>query len=284
MLNIFLFIRRHFNLLLFLFLQVISIYFIIHYSKYHEASFRNISINLTGKVNTRYNNIRQYLYLKKTNDSLLLANEILYNKLRSDYGIPDTVSKSIIDTIKIDSLIQYKKYTYYGATVIANSVSAQNNYLVLSRGKSDQLHEGMGVVDVNNAVVGIISEVNDHYAIVMSLLHKDSHVSGKLSKGGEAGILNWDGKEPNIITLTNISKSAKISKSDTIITSGFSTTFPRGLMIGKVEAVFTDPSSNFYKVKFKSSANFYNLQYVYAIDNANQQAVKELLENIKKEP
>jgi len=243
-----------------------------------------MSINATGKINQRYTAVQQYLYLKKTNDSLLAANENLYNKLRSDYGIPDTVSKAVIDTIQLDSLVQYKKFNYYGATVISNSVSAQNNYLVLSRGKSGNLHEGMGVVDVNNAVVGIITEVNDKYAIVMSLLHKDSHVSGKLSKGGEAGILYWDGKEPNLITLTNIPKSAQISKADSIITSGFSTTFPKGLMIGRVTSVYTDPSSNFYKVKFKSSANFYNLSYVYAIENVNQQPVKQLLDNIKKEP
>ena len=67
----------------------------------------------------------------------------------------------------------------------------------------------MGIVDPNNAVVGIITEVADDYAVVMSLLHKDSHISGKLLKAGETGHVTWDGKEPNIITLTDIPKSAK---------------------------------------------------------------------------
>ncbi|MEI2748740.1 MAG: rod shape-determining protein MreC [Ferruginibacter sp.] len=132
---------------------------------------------------------------------------------------------------------------------------------------------GMGVVDPNNAVVGIVTDITDKYAVVMSLLHKDSHISGKLFKGGEAGTLNWDGKEPNIITLTNIPKSAKIVKGDSIITSGFSTTFPRGLMIGRVEGIYTEASNNYFKVKFRSAANFYNLQYVYVIENAEQEAV-----------
>lgn len=284
MLNIFLFIRRHFNILLFLFLQGLSISFIVQYSKYHHAAFGNFTNNITGKINTRYSRVQHYFHLKSINDSLVKANEVLYNKLRENYALPDTAARLVVDSVRVDSLLKYKKYRYLSAGVISNSVSVQNNYIVLSRGTKGSLKEGMGVVDPNNAVVGIITQVNENYAVVMSLLHKDSHVSGKLFKGGETGTLSWDGKEPNFITLTNIPKSAKINKGDSIITSGFSTTFPKGLIIGRVEAVYTDPTSNFFKVKFHTAANFYNLQYVYAIENEDQDGVAEILQTIKKEP
>ena len=282
--NIFLFIRRYSNFILFLVLQVVSVYFIVRYSKHHHAVFGNFTNNITGKINNRYSSIQQYFHLRKTNDSLLRANEALYNKLKSDYAFPYSASRSVIDSVRVDSILQYKKYTYMGARVVSNSVSTPNNFIVLARGRTGQLKEGMGVVDPNNAVVGIITEVTDQYAVVMSLLHKDSHVSGKLLKGGETGTLNWDGKEPNIITLTNIPKSAKISKGDSVITSGFSTTFPKGMMIGRVEGVYTEPSSNYYKVKFKTAANFYSLQYVYVIENAEQEAVNQILDKLKQQP
>ena len=98
------------------------------------------------------------------------------------------------------------------------------------------------------------------------------------------GTLNWDGKEPNLVTLVNIPKSAKIAKGDSVITSGFSTTFPKGMLIGGVEGVYTDPSSNYYKVKLFTAANFYNLRYVYAIDNKHQEPVTQLLDKLKKQP
>ena len=139
--------------------------------------------------------------------------------------------------------------------------------MVLSRGSKDGIKEGMGVIDPNFSVVGIVTEVNQQYAVVMSLLHKDSHISGKLQKTGETGTLSWDGEMPNIITLNGIPKSAKINKGDTIISSGFSTALPKGIKIGNVEEVFKEKSTNFFKVKFRTSANFYNLQYVYVIDN-----------------
>ncbi len=282
--NIFLFIRRHFNFLFFLFLQVLSIYFIVHYSKYHHATFGNSANNITGNINKRYSGIQQYFYLKQTNDSLLKANEMLYNKLKSNFAVPDSAYRSVIDSIRVDSILQFRKYKYIGARVISNSVSNQSNYIVLDKGSRDSVKVGMGVIDPNSAVIGIVTEVDEKYAVVMSLLHKDSHISGKLLKKGETGTLNWDGSIPNIITLTGIPKSAKINKGDSIISSGYSTAFPLGMKIGTVQAVYKEKSTNYFKVNFQSAANFYNLQYAYIIENADQQGVNNILDKIKTQP
>lgn len=281
--NIFLFIRRYFNFLLFIVLQIVSISLIVHYSKFHEAAFGSVANQVTGKINERYSAVERYFQLRKTNDSLLIANERLYNKLKENYELPDSVSRTYIDTFSIDSLRQYRKYTYIGCRVVSNSVVAQNNFLILSKGSRQGLKDNRGIVDQNNSVVGRITEVSDDYAVVMSLLHKDSRISGKLLKTGETGTVIWDGVEPNVVTLTGIAKGVKIAKGDSVITSGFSTTFPKGLLIGRVEAVFKESSTNNLRIKLRTAANFYNIQYAYAIDNVNIEPVKELLDKLKKQ-
>ena len=280
--NIFLFIRRYFNFLFFLLLQGFCIYLIVHYSKYHNAVFGNIANQLTGKVNTQYSRVEHYFRLKKTNDSLVSANEKLYNKLKANFELPDTSSKTVIDTIRVDSVEQHRKYTYFGAKVVYNSVASQNNFIVLGRGQAQQLKEGMGIIDPNNAVVGIITELSNDYAVVMSLLHKDSHISGKLLKGGETGTLNWDGRIPNIISLIGIPKSAKIAIGDTIISSGFSTSLPKGMIIGTVTELIPEKSTSNYLIRFRSATNFYNLEYVFAIDNKQTEDINNLLDKVKK--
>ena len=265
-------------------MQIFSVYLIVTYNEYHHAVFSNSANNFTAGINTKYANIQQYFYLKKTNDSLLKANEFLYNKLKADFSLPDSLPRTYIDSMKIDSITKYRKYSYQGARVISNSVTNQSNYLVLDIGKNNGVKEGMGVIDPNKSVVGIVSEVTDKYAVVMSLLHKDSHISGKLLKGGETGILTWNGVDPNYISISNISKSAKVIKGDTIISSGFSTALPKGMYLGFVEALYKESSSNFYKIKFRCAANFHNLQYVYVISNADQEGVKEALDKIKIQP
>ena len=277
--NIFLFIRRYANLLVFLFLQVISIYFIVSYSKYHEAAFGNTANRFTGRINKQFNKVEYYFQLKKTNDSLLKANEVLYNKLRSNYNISDSLDKMVIDTMRIDSIMRYRKFNYFNAKVVANSIAAQSNFIVIT---GDNVHKkGMGIVGISNDVVGVITEVDGNYATVMSLLHKDSKLSGKLLKTGETGTLSWDGKKPNILSLNNIPKSAKVSLGDTIITSGFSAIFPKGIMIGRVTDIKPETSNNNYRITLKTTANFHNLEYVYAIESADAEPVKNILEKAK---
>lgn len=279
--NIFLFIRRYFNFILFLLLQGFSIYLIVHYSNYHKAVFSKSMNQVTGRVNEQYSKVEYYFQLKKTNDSLVAANEKLYNKLKADFEMPDTAANYLVDSIKVDSMEHIRKYRYLPAKVVYNSVASQSNFIVLGRGSSAQVKEGMGVIDPNRGVVGIVTEVSKDFAVVMSLLHKDSHLSGKLLKGGETGTLSWDGKTPNFISLGAIPKSAKVAKGDTVISSGFSTSIPKGMMMGIVDEVKADKGTNNFLIRLKTAANFYNLEYVYVIENKQAENIKTILEQVK---
>ena len=281
--NIFLFIRRYLNFILFLFLQAFCIYLIVHYNRYQNAVASESMNEITGHINNQYNGVAYYFQLKTTNDSLVKANAELYNKLKTDFELPDTTNKIVINTIKVDSITLGRKYLYKEAKVVANSVSSSTNYLVLGRGSDQQLVKDIGVVDPNNDVIGIITDVSSNFAVVMSLLHKDSRISAKLKKGGDAGMVTWEGQDPTQLTLSEIRKSAKVAKGDTVVTSGFTTTFPYGLNIGTIEEIIPEKSTSHYIIKLKTCANFYNLQYAYAIDNLQKDEINRLLEKAKKE-
>jgi rod shape-determining protein MreC len=126
----------------------------------------------------------------------------------------------------------------------------------------------MGVIGPDG-IVGKVIFISDNYSRVMSLLNRKSKVSAMLKKGLYSGELEWDGKDPSFLTLHSIPKSAKVQKGDTILTSNVSEklSFPAGLMVGRVEEIIADPSSNFLTLKVRSATNFYTLQYVYLSDN-----------------
>lgn len=279
--NIFLFIRRYFNFLFFLMLQVFCIYLIVHYNRYHNAIGTTYMNEVTGKVNKQYNKIDDYLQLKKTNEQLASDNERLRNRMPENFEMPDTSFKIISDSIPKDTTGASRKWVYQKAKVVSNSVTAQNNFVVLGRGFAQQLRKDEGVIDPNNGVVGIVTDVSENFAVVMSLLHKDSKISVKLKKGGDAGQVIWDGQVPNRLSLIDIRKSAKVAKGDTVLTSGFTTTFPYGLLVGIIDEVIPDKGTNNFIIKIKSAANFYNLQYVYAIDNLQKDEINRLLEKAK---
>lgn len=278
--NIFLFIRIYFNFLFFLFLMGLSFYMLFRYNRYHHTVYSGLANEVTGNISKRFNNVEYYFQLKRTNDSLVMANEALYNKLKQDYEMPDTVNKVAIDTINTDSLQPQRKYLYMQAKVIHNSVSQPNNYLELHRGARQGVLPDLGVIDVNNAVVGTIMEVSDNYSVVMSLLHEQSYLSARLKKSGEAGTVIWDGKAPDILILKDVSKTVKIASGDTVITSGMSDRFPAGLLVGLVKEIVNDKKSSTYTVKIKTAANFQNLQYAYIINNLQKDEPGQLLKKV----
>lgn len=208
----------------------------------------------------------------------------MLNQLKENFESADTISHDVKDSVAIDTLGTRRKWRFYQAKVVASSVSAQNNFIVLHRGSGQQLKEGMGVVDPLNGVVGKIIEVTDDYAVVISLLSKtpDFKVDAKLKKGGETGSITWDGSEPNLVTLTNIRKSADVKKGDTVYTSGATTTFQYGLMVGTVAEVIPEKSTSNFKITVRTTANFYNLQYVNVIENIEKEKIEGILKQAEK--
>lgn len=263
-------------------LQVYCIYLIINYNTYHQAVGSAYMNEITGSVNKQYNKVDNFLQLNKSNEALKKENEWLRNQLKANFENPDTANQVITDSIPFDTLGNKRKWLYQGAKVVSNSVTTQNNFVVLNRGAGQQLRKDEGVIDSNNGVVGIITEVSENFAVVMSLLHRDSRISGILKNdplGG--GSIVWDGKEPNYLAFINVRKSARAKRGDTVITSGITPTFPYGKMIGVIDQIYPDKSTNNFVIKIKSAANFYNLQYVYAIDNAQKDEINRLLEKAK---
>ena len=259
----------------------VSFFMLFSYNSYHHAVYSKTANEITGSINKRYNSIEYYFQLKRTNDSLVKANEALYNKLRQDFEIPDTINTVAIDTMNLDSTHKERKYLYMQAKVISNSVNRLNNYIELHRGALQGIEPDMGVIDINNAVVGTVVDVSDNYAVVMSLLHEQSNLSARLKKGGETGIISYDGKTHGILYLKDVSRFAKINSGDTVITSGFSDKFPRGLLVGYVKDIINDKSSSTYTVRVIPAANFENLQYGYIINNLQKEEPEKLLDKVK---
>jgi rod shape-determining protein MreC len=274
--NIFLFIRRFFNLLLFLALEGVAIYTLYNYNKTHQAFFGSIANEVTGAISSKYNNVEYYFQLKKTNEQLAEENKKLREMLSTSFDKADTSKKIFIDSLLKDTL-GTRKFSFLTAKVVNNSVSQENNYITLHRGAKQGVKEDMGVIGPDG-IVGKVILVSDNYSRVMSLLNRKSKVSAMTKKGLYTGELDWDGKDASYLMLHGIPKSAKVQKGDTILTSNISErlSFPPGIMVGTVAEIIPDPASNFYTLKVKSATNFYSLQFVYLTDNLQWAEQKEL--------
>lgn len=257
-------------------LQGTAIYILTKYNKTHQAVLGAFANEVTGSISQKYNNIEYYFHLKATNDSLVKENARLHNMRSSSFESADTNNITRVDSLLKDTL-GTRKFLFMEAKVVNNSVSQENNYITLHRGAGQGVKKDMAVIGPDG-IVGKVIEVSNNYSLVMSLLNHKSKVNAMLKKGLYTGDLEWDGLDPSYLILSNISKSAKAQKGDTVLTSNVSQelSFPPGLMVGTIAEILPDPGSSFLKLKIKSATNFYSLQYVYLTQNLQLEEQKAL--------
>ncbi len=280
--NIFLFIARFSNLFFFLLLQAVALTMLFRYNKFHEAAYMNVANEATGKVFLRYNGIQTYFSLKKENEKLREQNARLLNMLKVDFSAPDSSLQLITDTVRVDSIEQYRKFLFLPAKVIGNSVDAQNNYLTLHRGYNQGVDINMAVVGPEG-IIGKVINVSPNMSVVMSLLHRKNSVVALLKKGSGFGEVIWDGKDPRFVTLTKIPRTIKISKGDTVVTSPYSDIFPAGQVVGFVEEVAEEKATSAYYLKVRTATNFYSIQHAFVVKNLQKSEMDSLLLKVKKD-
>jgi rod shape-determining protein MreC len=112
-----------------------------------------------------------------------------------------------------------------------------------------------------------VIEVSDNFSSVMSVLNSNARVSAKLKKTNQVGSLYWNGDDYRIGKLVDIPSHVRFSIGDTVVTSGYSYTYPEGLVIGVIEDWRIEAGDNFYNADVRFTVDFNSLHYVYVIQN-----------------
>jgi len=272
--NLLIFITKYNAFFLFLIFEIASLIIYVKYNSFQKATFINSANNVTGNMYAQVDKLHSYLQLSEVNDSLAHENARLRNQLKTSFYV-DTIAKhKVVDTI-------YKQqYEYIGAKVINNSVSQRSNYLTINIGKNASITKDMGVI-CNAGVVGIVRYVGDHYAIVETLLHKNTIVSAMLADTKDRGSFSWgDNLDPHMGLLSNVSNNAVPKKGELVVTSDLSL-FPAGIVIGKISNTQSKTSGTFLNMDVAIAVDFGKLQYVYVVYNrfAKEQLGLEAQEN-----
>lgn len=233
---------------------------VVNFNSYQRASWISSSSKVSGGVYDNFNSATQYFKLKQINEELAKENAFLRSQMPSSFHDSKDYFSLVYDSLNS------RQYTYRTAKVINNSVNKHFNYITLNKGTDNGIVKEMGVIS-SKGVVGIVRDVSDHYSSVISILNTRLLISGKLKESGFFGALSWDGGDFKYAWLNEIPIHAPVAVGNLVVTSGFSSIFPEGILIGTVEDVKRDQGESFYRIKVKLSVDFKNLSYVELISN-----------------
>lgn len=233
-------------------------------SQYYHARFFRLTTNISGTFNASQTAIHSYFKLQSENKRLAEENAALrQNIFVKPSNVMAEAQKVVFSGIEYDVL---------EAQVIYNTTHLAKNYFVINQGLNHGVAQNMAVFS-SKGIAGRVIEVTQNYSKVMSLLNKDFSLIPTIGNLQITGVLNWEGQNPNELSLSGISKHSFNDTLKNIYTSSASYYFPDHLPIGKIIDKSLLESGNEYILKIKPLTDFTNLKYVYVYGAKN---IKEL--------
>ncbi len=271
--NLIAFIAKYNHWFVFVILEAISAVLLFQFNSYQGSVWFSTANVAAGKIYAWNSEIESFFSLTKVNEELTQRNIYLEHQVTQ---LSNSISKltddgSFLHSNQLQLLANYKLIP---AKVVTNETNKRDNLITIDKGAADGIKKDMGVVS-GTGVVGIVYMTSPHYSIVIPVLSSQSNISCTIEKRGYFGYLHWNGGLSSLAYVDDIPRHAKFRRGDNIVTSGYSSIFPEGIMVGKVGYVFNSADGLSYRVQVHLSTDFGRLRDVCVIAD---ESMKERLQ------
>jgi rod shape-determining protein MreC len=212
------------------------------------------SVRELGLLQTEYrellNRIRMYEGLEK--DIQELQREM--TMLREQLGFSESLNISHIP-----------------AQVIGKDPGNYFTTITINRGTRNGVRRDMPVIAVQEGTEGLVGRVE--YAgtttsIIKPILDSSSSVAARLQRSRHDGLVTGGGIGSNRVVMRYVPEGARneIAYDDRVITSGLSSVFPAGLIIGRVTSIQARSWETSLELYLEPVIDFSRLEYVFVVD------------------
>ncbi len=155
-----------------------------------------------------------------------------------------------------------------GAQIVARVIGEEStNFsetILIDLGQVHGIRTGMPVV-TDQGLVGRISEVTENTSKVLLLNDVGSSASALLAESRLNGIVH--GSTSGDLIMDFIPQGPTFSVGEAVLSSGLGGQFPRGLAIGVIESIDSQPNAVFQTARVRPAVDFGSLELVMVITN-----------------
>ena len=263
--NLLEFLSKYYHWLLFAVLEVTSFVLLFQFNSYQGSVWFTSANAVVGKLYELESSVESFFSLTKVNKDLTLRNFYLERQVNQ-------LSRLYYDLTKDTTIAErnelefFSRYELIPSKVVSTSVDRNDNLMTIGRGSKDGVEKDMGVA-CGNGVVGVVYLVSDHYSVVMPVLNYHSRISCAIRRRGYFGYLKWQGGDANIAYVEDVPRHAKFKRGDWVETSGYSSIFPPGVLVGKIIEVYNSRDGLSYRLKVQLTTDFGNVRDVCVISD-----------------
>ncbi|MDD2853262.1 MAG: rod shape-determining protein MreC [Desulfuromonadaceae bacterium] len=174
-------------------------------------------------------------------------------------------NEALLANKRLQRLLDMKKYVNeptVAASVIGEDVTSWFRTLVINRGSSSGIREGMSVVS-SDGVVGQTIKVSTSSARVLLLTDHASGIAATIQRSRARGVIK--GKGESLCTLEFTTHEEDVKVGDAVITSGMGGVFTKGLPIGEVTMVKRGEYGIFQTVFIRPAVNLSHIEEVLIV-------------------
>lgn len=265
--NLLEFLAKYNHWFLFLILEVASLVLLFQYNSYQGSVWFSTANAVNGRILAWDAEIESYFSLTKANEELTQRNLYLEQQVRALSGKITEITQDCGWT-KRGQMALLKDYRLIPAKVVSSTLNRHDNLITIDKGYEDGVRKDMGVV-CGNGVVGIVYLTSDHYSVVIPTLNTASNISCAIHGRGYFGYLRWTGGDTKTAYVDDIPRHAHFRLYENVETSGYSSVFPPGILVGRIQHVYNSADGVSYRLQIVLSTDFGTLRNVCVIDNTS---------------
>ena len=261
--------------LFFLFLQLIAVTLIFSRNSMQQSFAAGQATVFNAWVSGYIDQGTSYLKLKQINEDLVAQNKALMAQVYGKGQSGNPQFRRVTDTIGGGQI-----YTFVDADIVNNSITRNDNYFTIDRGKKHGVFPKMGVI-APNGIAGIVVNTTNNYALVQSVLSVNKiRINAALKNTGFFGTLTWKGDNSRTMHLADIPKYVPLKVGDTVLTDGKSSIFPQGIMIGRIAGYEVDSKTGYWDISVELNQKMGNLQKVFVVRNLKKLELKQIQDTL----
>lgn len=170
-----------------------------------------------------------------------------------------------LENKRLANLLSLKEKTSYkvlAAGVIGRSADNWSSMLIIDKGKYNGIKKGMIVIN-HLGLMGRVMENTVFTSKIMLISDPSFSVSCLVQRSRQEGLVS--GTLGSSLVMRYLPKEADIKLSDTIVTSGLTSLYPKGLLIGKVVDVGVEFSGLTHYALIKPAVDLSTIEEVLII-------------------
>lgn len=208
-------------------------------------------------------------------DELKEENEMLHERVAE-------LEAQIYDAAELEEMYKWQSeflelkrrrtdFKFLSASVIGRESGNYSRVLTLDVGSGAGVEIGMPVI-TSEGIVGQVTEVGYNWSKVTTIVEANSAVGAYVERTKDAGVCegNFSLSAEGKCTLSYLPTDSAVFTGDRILSTGYGSVYPRGLVIGYVSEVGINPYNRSLDVSVQCSVDFSTLTHVMIITDFDE--------------